>query len=818
MDVDTDDRVSDANTPNTEETPSQTQQDGAPFVELFPFGAAGTPISDAESVPGYQALRDELGPDNTWYPFQSQRDWDFARWAKTRGPSSTAVTELLAIDGVVENLGLSYRNVRELNRIIDEEMPGRPRFKCEEVRIAIPCICALFGDPKFSRQLIFAPERHYQDVDHTVQVTGEMHTGKWWWSVQLHRPGATVIPVIISSDKTQLTLFRSKSAYPIYLSIGNIPKDIRCKPTQQAQVLIGYIPTTRLGHIKNKAAQRRALANLFHSCMRKCLSPIEFYGETGIAMATGDGIWYRCHPIFATFIGDYPEQWLVACTYNGRCPKCIVPRDELGGNTTFPLRNHRAAVNIFSLSDGDPTIFHRACHEVGLKPTYHPFWERLPFANIFLSITPDILHQLHQGVLKHLVRWCNGPFGPLGRLPLNHNARHFPKGITWLSKLTGQEHKDISRIILGVVVDIPLPGSQSSARFKLTRTVRALLDFIYLSQYPDIFIELGVREHFNIPKLHSLLHYTRSISLFGAADNYNTEHSERLHIDLTKNAYRATNFKDEYKQMTTWLECQEALHQHAVFIEWCKGEHSESLSPPLAYPRPNLTLYPFMATHPSEKGVTFDGLFDRYGAADFQDAIADFIVQHNDPGLSAAAAWRRADNTLIPFRRVSVFHKVKFANHNHSDPRTTVDVLHIRPEARNCHGNAITPGRFDTALVKHGSRFRVVQIRVVFQLPKSAIPSIFTSSRPAPTYLAYVEWFSPPSAPDESHGMYQISRTSIIPLEDVCRSVQLFPVFGSVLPQQWQGSTMLEECRTFYINPFLDRHLYQNLDVINERL
>ncbi|KAH9069499.1 hypothetical protein EDB83DRAFT_2222076 [Lactarius deliciosus] len=278
--------------------------------------------------------------------------------------------------------------------------------------------------------------------------------------------------------------------------------------------------------------------------------------------------------------------------------------------------------------------------------------------------------------------------------------------------------------------------------------------------------------------------------------------------------------------MTTWLERQEALHQHTAFIEWCKGGRSESLSPPLAYPRPNLTLYPFLTTHPSEKGVTFDGLFDRYGAADFQDTIADFIVQHNDPGLSAAAARRRADNTLIPFRRVSVFHKVKFANHNRSDPRTTVDVLHIRPEARNRHGNTIIPGRFDTALVKHGSRFRVVQIRVVFQLPKSAIPSIFTSSRPAPTYLAYVEWFSPPSAPDESHGMYRISRSyrnerrlaSIIPLEDVCRSVHLFPVFGSVLPQQWQGSTVLEECRTFYINPFLDKHLYQNLNIINEHL
>ena len=179
---------------------------------------------------------------------------------------------------MVESLGLSYHNIRELDCIIDEEMPGRPRFKCEEVHISgesynfyfrevIPCICMLFGDPRYSRQLIFVPERHYQDAGHTTQVFGEMYTGKWWWSVQVHtyeystyfityshsslqrslelrRPGATVIPVIISSDKTQLTLFRSKSAYPVYLSIGNIPKDICCKPTQQAQILMGYIPTT----------------------------------------------------------------------------------------------------------------------------------------------------------------------------------------------------------------------------------------------------------------------------------------------------------------------------------------------------------------------------------------------------------------------------------------------------------------------------------------------------------------------------------------------------------------------------------------------
>ena len=463
---------------------------------------------------------------------------------------------------MVESLGLSYRNARELNQIIDEEMSGRPKFHCKEIHLGgesynfffqdiIPCIRALFSDPAFTNRLVFLPERHYQDADHTKPIFSEMHTGRWWWLVQvsprsppkvyhlrsfqqsleLHRPGATVIPVILSSDKTQLTQFRSKTAYPVYMSIGNIPNDIRRKPTQRAQMLMGYIPTTRLEHIKIKAAPRHALANIFHACMRKILSPIKFYGKTGIAMMTGDGTWYCCHPILATFVGDYPEQSLIACTQNGRCPKCSVPRGELGSHEIFPLRDIREAMDVFSLSDGDPTAFHAAAREANFKPTYHPFWERLAFTNIFLSITPDVLHQLLQGIVKHVVCWLD----VLGseeidarcrRLPPNHNAQHFYKGITGLSTLTGQEHKDICRILLGLVIDLPLPGVRYSAC--LTGAVRALLDFIYLSQYSvhtteslsaldaalrqfhaekDIFIDLGVQEHFNLPKLHSLTHY-----------------------------------------------------------------------------------------------------------------------------------------------------------------------------------------------------------------------------------------------------------------------------------------------------------------------
>ncbi|KAG1837532.1 hypothetical protein C8R48DRAFT_622793, partial [Suillus tomentosus] len=139
-------------------------------------------------------------------------------------------------------LGLSYKNSRELNKIIDKQLPSHPKFRCEQIVIAgeafvifyrdvIECVKALYGDPDFANFSVFALEHHYADKEQTVWLYYDMHTGKWWWDTQKkldqHKPGATIILIIISSDKTQVTMFHNKTAYLVYLTIGNIPKDIR---------------------------------------------------------------------------------------------------------------------------------------------------------------------------------------------------------------------------------------------------------------------------------------------------------------------------------------------------------------------------------------------------------------------------------------------------------------------------------------------------------------------------------------------------------------------------------------------------------------
>lgn len=335
----------------------------------------------------------------------------------------------------------------ELNKIIDDKIPSkRPAFKRYEAEVAgeafeiymrdvMECIKALYGDPEHAQYLCFAPEQHYADADKTQRLYHDMHTGQWWWSTQViysllygiiiefsdaclflqkvlekEKPGATIIPLIISSDKTQITLFRNKSAYPVYLTIGNIPKSIRRKPSCQGQILLAYLPTSRLLHITNKAARRRTLANLFHACMSQITEPLKKAGIEGVVMESGDGVKRRCHPILAVYVGDYPEQCLVTGAFTGDCPSCDCPNKELGiypGNHEF-----RDLDEVLDALDqlGSPQ-YTQACRDANIKPIQHPFWKNLPYVDIFQSITPDILHQLHQGVIKHLLSWLTEACG-----------------------------------------------------------------------------------------------------------------------------------------------------------------------------------------------------------------------------------------------------------------------------------------------------------------------------------------------------------------------------------------------------------------------
>ena len=69
-----------------------------------------------------------------------------------------------------------------------------------------------------------------------------------------------------------------------------------------------------------------------------------------------------------------------------------------------------------------------------------------------------------------------------------------------------------------------------------------------------------------------MIHYAQAICDFGTTNNYNTEMFERFHIDCAKEAWRASNFRDELPQMVQWLARQEKVTMFETYLK-----HYESL-------------------------------------------------------------------------------------------------------------------------------------------------------------------------------------------------------------------------------------------------
>ena len=434
---------------------------------------------------------------------------------------------------------------------------------------------------------------------------------------------------------------------------------------------------------------------LFHHCMKMILEGIIQAGTEGIEMVCADG-WIRLvFLILAAYVADYPEQCLVACCMENRCPRCIVDPTERGSPKLSRCRDRQETLQLLNKHQQgrDPPQYEK----LGLRAVYNAFWAQLPHCDIFRCFTPDILHQLHKGVFKdHLVSWCTQILGEkemdqrfkaMNGYP---GLRHFKKGVSSVSQWTGTEHKEMEKIILGIAIG-RVPN-------RFITVVRSLVDFIYLSQlqyhtsttiksledclkcfheHKDIVVELEVRDHFNVPKIHSILHYVECIRSLGSADGYNSESPERLHIDFAKDAYRASNKRDYIEQMAVWLQRHEASwlrESYLIWVEkrleglWKAGEVNPidedeaedvevddqvqldvtqrdfNITQPRGEARAlsnlNLTHIPYsFAKSPPHKNLSVEKLTEKFGTTNFLPALSSFL-RHVFPGSTITPSHR----------------------------------------------------------------------------------------------------------------------------------------------------------------------------------
>jgi hypothetical protein len=400
-------------------------------------------------------------------------------------------------------------------------------------------------------------------------------------------PSGTIIPIIISSDETRLTTFSGdKKAHPVYLTIGNLPKRLRRRISKRGNVLIGYLPVPKLDCESDKEKRRFHRRDLFHKCLKALLAPLADACKTGVEVPCADGSIRRIYPALAAYIADFPEQCKVACIKTSYCPMCTVRPDQRGDLGNSPLRNR----DDVSAAMAEHKEFGSAKFErLGLFDV-EPFWKDYPHVNVGCLMTPDLLHQMNKGVMKdHLTKWVTEILGKQiiderhASMPEYHGMRHFKHGISTVSQWTGRELKEMAKILLPVMSD---------ANPQVVTAGRALLDFLYLAHSSSladseldamsdalrtfhdnkaVFQRLGTvrtkKAFHGIPKIHMISHYVHLIKMLGTPDGYNTETSERLHIDFAKMGYRASNKVNAVKQMALYIQRIEAVAMHAEHLE-----------------------------------------------------------------------------------------------------------------------------------------------------------------------------------------------------------------------------------------------------------
>ncbi|KAL1685054.1 hypothetical protein GGG16DRAFT_67074 [Schizophyllum commune] len=838
------------------QTPPTASQ--GPYITVYPR-AAGRRLYRARTP--FEALREtQLKRDLPPYaPFRSMDEWEHLRWLVTSGASQSKIDQYLKLNSI-RAMGLPFHNKYSLLKFIDK-LPQAPAWSCrtwsvvgniigkdgkpltEQIELwqrdPVECIKELLSNPAFKGKQAYAPCQVFSSLnangDGVNREYDEMWTGTWWWVTQDKlADGATVCPVILASDKTQLSTFSGdKQAWPVYLTIGNISKDVRRQPSSHATILVGYLPVSKLAcfHEKDRSLEGY---RLFHKCMSLLLESLVKAGQEGVDMVCADG-WAQAN-------GENPPEFV---EFNMRAVK--------------------------------------------------PFWADLPHTDIFSCITPDLLHQVHKGVFKeHLAKWATlairlpsseADSEPAQKremdaryqaMPLHHTLRHFAKGISRTTQWTGKEQKNMEKGFLGAL--------DGAVDVEVVRTARGLLDFIYYAHFErhtdeslseidaacaafhahkDVFIELGIREHFNINKLHALLHYADAIRSHGTADGYNTEGTERLHIDLAKLGYRASNRKQYTAQMTRWLARQEAVWRFGTFLQWampgyivseqsgedgdddeeedveegaegaegveeeqiCDDEGSEDEEEEDVYDEEKYVV----AKVPPFPRLSLSSIFRNYHVDELRYHLLIFLDREGIVPL-------RTDldmDSPIPF---SVYKDVKLKLpllvEAAAEPATDkVIAIPARPQRVAKSGVTIpeSAARFSTALVRERAArqdagpldgLTPARIRLLFRLPSEI------GSYPHP--LAYVDFYTPLSdnaAFNKDLGMFNIKlatrqgvqHSAVIPVTRIVRSCHLIPVFGRSVNPHWTATRALDLAPKFYLNPYLRHHDFFLLRVLYER-
>ncbi|KIK15671.1 hypothetical protein PISMIDRAFT_114751, partial [Pisolithus microcarpus 441] len=365
---------------------------------------------------------------NLFYPFSSGAEWKFASWLANSGLSMAAIDKCLSLD-VIKSQRFSFKTAKALQKLI-ELLPSGPQWKYQSVktksptrralqvfyRDAIKCLQHLIHSPSNSGQVHFVPKKIYSAADRTQCIYTDWLTGDQAWELQDALPDrATLLGVVLSSDKTHITQVRNCQAHPLLISLANISADVCRKGSMNSYLLLALLPVPWFVH-PNKCLHGVLASQLLHQVISIVVKPLKMAAEVGRMMSNPVGNLKHCFTPLVTYITDTPEQHIIACiTDNASAISMAVSkqfRDPLhcAACTASKTRQLLIAVKRETHAQNLSSYF-QACWKWQLNGVMSPFWLDWALAEPSSFLNPEVLHHFFKMFWDHDRKWCSRMLG-----------------------------------------------------------------------------------------------------------------------------------------------------------------------------------------------------------------------------------------------------------------------------------------------------------------------------------------------------------------------------------------------------------------------
>ncbi|KAJ7186674.1 hypothetical protein C8R46DRAFT_1157898 [Mycena filopes] len=586
------------NTKHREITPASDDEDEYghetdlhPKLTARPCDADGNYLPPHSPPPPLASLHGQT--PNSWYPFISRTEFDFAHFHFVEEQSSARAIgkalDLWAAQVLQYGARPPWRNAKELYSTIDSIQHGEglpPKWMTETYELCTRDIRTVLHNQlattDFKDQFNYSPYRQFDGGG--GRVWSNLMSADWAWrqadliSEDDNTHGAMFVPVVGGSDKTTVSVATGHQEYhPFYCSPGNLTGIAR-RAHGNRVLPVAFLPIAKTtGKHRKTPAFQKFVRQLYHACLARVYEPLKAGMTTPDIVQCPDGHFRRAIYGIGPYIADYPEQVWLSCIVQGWCPRCDAPPNDLD-RAGARMRSHRKTDLLITCFDPG-TLW----DDFGIQWDVQPFTHDFPRAEIYELITPDLLHQIIKGTFKdHLVEWVmkylHAKHGNtraleiiadidhrISAVPSFPGLRRFADGRDF-QQWTGDDSKALMKVYLSAIAG-HVPA-------EMVKCVSAFLDFCYLVRrnalttdtldaidealerfhtHRNIFIATGVRVTISLPRQHSMVHYRPSIVLFGSPNGLCSSITESKHIKAVKEPWRRSSRYQALIQMLRTL-------------------------------------------------------------------------------------------------------------------------------------------------------------------------------------------------------------------------------------------------------------------------